>query len=719
MKCAGCVATLEKALKSLDSVQEATVNLVERTATVKGKVSAVEIISAISKAGYGAKEIHDGSSYGEEFFYFKKLLLRALVAGALGIPLFIGDLFHRLPSLNEAQHFWIGVGILTLGVLVYSGGHFFKGAWNALLSKTATMETLIAVGTGAAWVYSMILSLFPELLPEMARHVYFEAAVIIIAFVNLGSALEAKARGKTSQAIQRLLGLQPKTARVIRNLIETDISLDQVKAGDHVRVRPGEKIPVDGNVIEGRSWVDESMLTGESMPVEKSAGRPVHAGTLNKSGSFVFQTTHVGKETALARIIEMVRQAQSSKPALGRLADQIASVFVPVVIALALLTFAVWFYFGPVPPVAYAFVTMMTVLIIACPCALGLATPLSIMVGVGKAAEHGILIRNGEALQKAGQLTTIVFDKTGTVTEGRPTVTDVVGSSGFDAQKVLQLSASLERHSEHPLAEAVVTKFKETNLYFLPIQNFHAEAGQGVRATWEGKRIYFGNLKLMRHAPVDVGDFSSSSLDKTSMYLALEEKVVGMICVSDPVKKDAKATIETLQKQGLKVILMTGDTAKTAQAIARELGMGEFYAELLPGEKEQKIRELQMKGERVGMVGDGINDAPSLSRAFVGFSIGRGTDVAIEAGDVIVMGEGLRSIVSAIQISKATVRNIYQNFFGAFLYNVLSIPVAAGILYPLWGILLNPMIAGAAMTLSSLTVVFNANRLRTSSLRKD
>ena len=502
---------------------------------------------------------------------------------------------------------------------------------------------------------------------------------------------------------------------MIRNLIETDIPLDQVNVGDRVRVRPGEKIPVDGNVIEGSSWVDESMLTGESMPIEKRAGAQVHAGTLNKSGSFVFEATRVGQETALARIIEMVRLAQSSKPQLGRLADQIASVFVPVVIVLSLLTFSVWLYLGPVPQVAYAFVTMMTVLIIACPCALGLATPLSIMVGVGKAAEHGILIRNGEALQKARQLTTIVLDKTGTVTEGRPTVTRVVGSSEFDTQKVLQLSASLERHSEHPLAEAIVTKFKETNLDFLPIQDFHAEAGQGVWAMWEGKRIYLGNLRLIRHAHVDLGEFASQEED--SIYLALEGKVIGALCVSDPLKKDAKATIEALQKQGLKIILMTGDNPKTAQAIAQELGVCEVYAELSPGEKELKVREFQMKGEKVGMVGDGINDAPSLSRAHVGFAIGRGTDVAIEAGDMILMGEGIWAVVSAIQISKATVRNIHQNFFGAFLYNVLSIPIAAGILYPVWGILLNPMIAGAAMTLSSLTVVFNANRLRTRSLR--
>ncbi|MBI3018749.1 MAG: cadmium-translocating P-type ATPase, partial [Deltaproteobacteria bacterium] len=664
MKCAGCVATLEKVLKATANVQEATVNLVERTAYVQGKFLATDIISAISKAGYGAREISkDGQSTGEDLLYFKKLLLKALVAGTLGVPLFGGDLFHGLPSLEEAQSFWIVVGILTLGILIYSGGHFFTGAWNALLNQTATMETLIAVGTGAAWVYSMLLSLFPTLLPEFARHVYFEAAVIIIAFVNLGSAIEAKARGKTSEAIQKLLGLQPKMARVVRNLIEADMPLENVCVGDSVRVRPGEKIPVDGKVIEGSSWVDESMLTGEPMPLEKGVGQEVHAGTLNKSGSFLFQATRVGKETALARIIELVRQAQSSKPRLGRLADRIASIFVPIVIGLAVITFVLWFYLGPLPSLPYAFVTMMTVLIVACPCALGLATPLSIMVGVGKAAQHGILIRKGEALEQAGHLTTIVFDKTGTVTEGRPEVTRVVGSSGFDESKILQLAGSLERHSEHPLAQAIVNKAKEKNLDFLPVQNFHAEAGQGVWAAFEGKRIYFGNMKLMRHARVNVGNFENQA--DTPIYLALEEKVIGSISISDQIKKDASSTIEALKKLGLKIILMTGDNAKTARAIAQKLGISEVYAELLPADKEKKIKELQLQGEKVGMVGDGMNDAPSLSRAHVGFAIGRGTDVAIEAGDMILMGEGIQAVISAIQISKATVRNIHQNFFGA------------------------------------------------------
>ncbi len=722
MTCASCVSKVEKALSKVHGVTSASVNLVERTAIVQGGVSTEILIKVVNDIGYQAKECGNGESESEkeslESFQYKKLLKKSAMAAVVGIPLMVADFFHVLPYLDESrgQIFWIGVGILSLGVLIYSGEQFFRGFWASLKYRSATMDTLIALGTGSAWVYSMLLSLFPVLLPEFARHVYFEAAVVIIAFVNLGSALEAKARGKTSEAIQKLLALQPKMARVIRNLIETDIPLDQVKVGDIVRVRPGEKIPVDGKVVEGSSWVDESMLTGESMPVEKSVEQEAHAGTLNKSGSFLLKATRIGRETALAQIVEMVKTAQSSKPHLGRLADQISSVFVPVVMALALLTFSVWFYFGPTPSIAYAFVTMMTVLIIACPCALGLATPLSIMVGVGKAAEHGILIRNGEALQKAGQLTTIVLDKTGTVTEGRPEVTRIVGSFEFNEQKVLQLAASLERHSEHPLAQAIVAKFKETNLDFLSLQNFHAEAGQGVCAMFEGKNIYFGNMKLMRHVHMDLGDFASPASGETSMYLALEEKVIGRVSVSDPLKKDAKATVETLQKMGLKIILMTGDSHDVAQRVAQTLGIQEVVSELLPGDKEQKIRELQMQGEKVGMVGDGMNDAPSLSRAHVGFAIGRGTDVAIESGDVILMGEGLTPIVSAIQISKVTIRNIYQNFFGAFLYNVLSLPIAAGILYPHWGILLNPMIAGAAMTLSSLTVVLNANRLKTGHL---
>jgi len=540
---------------------------------------------------------------------------------------------------------------------------------------------------------------------------------MIIALINLGAALEMRARGKTSEAIKCLIELQAKTARVVRNGKEIDVPIERVGLNETLRVRPGEKIAVDGVIIEGRSNVDESMISGEPMPLEKSVGDKVVGGTLNKSGSFLFSATRIGKDTALARIIEMVRQAQNSKPAIGRMVDRVAGVFVPIVLLITVITFMLWFNFGPEPKMAYVLLTTMTVLIIACPCALGLATPISIMVGVGKAAEYGVLVRNGEALQRAGQITTMVLDKTGTVTEGRPTVTTIIPSPGRDEAMLLSVAASIETGSEHPLAEAIVAAANERGFSLSPVEGFEAIAGHGVRAQVDGALVLFGNRKLMDDHSIELNDLPEvaaglAAKGETPMFLAVAGVAAGIVAVADPIKADSKAAIARLHKIGIKVVMLTGDNAATAAAVASKVGIDEVIAEVLPADKSAKVAALQAGGEVVGMVGDGINDAPALARADVGFAIGTGTDVAIESADVTLMRGSLHGVADAIAISKATVRNIKQNLFGAFIYNSVGIPIAAGILFPLFGLLLNPIVAGGAMAMSSLTVVSNANRLR-------
>jgi len=580
------------------------------------------------------------------------------------------------------------------------------------------MDTLIALGTGTAWFYSMVIVANPTLVPSMAQHAYFEAAAIIIALINFGSALEMRARGKTSEAIKRLIGLQPRTARVVRNGVEQDIPIEEVGLGETLRVRPGECLAVDGIIIEGSSNVDESMLSGEPVPVVKRAGDEVAAGTINKTGSFLFQAKRIGKDTALSRIIEMVRTAQASKPAIGRMVDKVASVFVPSVLIITIVTFLGWINFGSGDQVTtFAIVTGMTVLIIACPCALGLATPISIMAGVGKAAEFGTLIRNGDALQQAGKLDTIILDKTGTVTEGRPSVTSVLALEPWTEEKLLQWGASVETGSEHPLAEAIVTAANEKQIGLLDVTQFSAIAGHGVAAGVENKTVLLGNRRLMSERGIDISALEPTAEKltnqaQTPMFMAVDKKAAGIISVSDAIKADSAEAIRRMHDIGLKVVLLTGDNRVTAEAVARQVGIDEVIAEVLPQEKADKVAALQAKGKSVGMVGDGINDAPALARADVGFAIGTGTDVAIESADITLMRGSLLSVVDAIAISKATIRNIKQNLFGAFIYNALGIPIAAGVLYPIIGVLLNPMIAGGAMALSSVTVVTNANRLR-------
>ncbi|MEE8135880.1 MAG: copper-translocating P-type ATPase, partial [Thermodesulfobacteriota bacterium] len=574
-----------------------------------------------------------------------------------------------------------------------------------------------AIGTGVAWVYSTFIVLFPDSVSEIARHVYFDTATLIITFINLGSALEMRARGKTSEAIKRLIGLQPKTARVLREGSEVDIPIEQVQMDDIVRVRPGEKIPVDGELTEGSSHVDESMLTGEPVPVTKKVGDEVVGGSVNKSGSFLFKATRIGKDTALSQIIDMVRKAQNTKPEIGRLADKVSAIFVPIVLIISVLTMLAWFNFGPPPQLTYMLVTTMAVLIIACPCALGLATPISVMVGVGKAAEYGVLIRKGDALQKAGQLTIVVLDKTGTITEGKPVVTAIEPSEGWSENELLKITSSVETNSEHPLAEAVVEASKEKNIELIPIESFEAVSGHGVRALYQQKTVLLGNRKLMNDNGVNLGSLIESSeklskLGQTVIFVSVNGEAVGLLGISDPIKTDSKEAIQRLQESGIKVVMLTGDNRATAETVASLVGVDDFIAEVLPQDKAHEITKLQELGEKVAMVGDGINDAPALAGSDVGFAIGTGTDVAIESADITLMRGSLHGVADAITISKATLRNIKENLVGAFGYNSLAIPIAAGILFPFTGLLLNPIIAGAAMALSSVTVVTNANRLR-------
>lgn len=723
MSCAGCVNTVTSALKSVPGVREADVNFADKTATVTGGAAPDTLISAVGGAGYKASLMRDEHAESEkenaEMAHYRDLLKRTVISGAVSAVVFFASMLHILPPIDTpaGRISWGVISLLTLFVLTYGGGRFFTGAWKSLRNHTANMDTLVAIGTGVAWLYSTYVVLFPDTVAEIARHFYFETAAIIITFINAGSALEMRARGKTSEAIKRLIGLKPRTARVLRNGQEVDIPIEEVRLGDVVRVRPGEKIPVDGAITDGSSQVDESMLTGEPMPVDKKAGDEVIGGTINKSGSFLFRATRIGEETALARIIEMVRKAQNTKPEIGRLADRVSGIFVPSVLLIAVFTMLAWFNFGPEPKLTYMLVTTMAVLIIACPCALGLATPISVMVGVGKAAEYGVLIRKGDALQQAGRLTTVVLDKTGTITEGKPVLTALVPLGGASEEELLSLSAGVEAGSEHPLAQAIIDSAREKGIAPGQVDSFEAVSGHGVKAIYGGRAVLLGNRKFMEDNAVNTGGSAGkaeelSASGKTVIFLALDGAVYGLLGISDPVKPDSRDAVGRLKKEGIRVIMLTGDNRITAGAVAKEVGVDDFIAEVLPGGKADEIAALQKKGERVGMVGDGINDAPALAGADVGFAIGSGTDVAIESADITLMRGSLHGVADAVKISRATVRNIKENLFGAFAYNTIAIPVAAGILFPFTGMLLNPVIAGAAMALSSVTVVTNANRLR-------
>lgn len=650
--------------------------------------------------------------------YFRHLMQKFIVSLVIGVDLFVLDFVPFKPSFltQTGQWIWLVISFLTALTIAYAAGDFYKNAYRSFKNHHATMDTLITLGTASAWLYSVGVILFPHSVPSHARHVYFETALIIIAFINLGAALEVRARGKTSAAIQRLIGLQATTVnRLMPDGSEVEVLIEHLIKGDLIRIRPGEKIPVDGVITTGHSLIDESMLTGESMPAQKQINDHIFAGTLNQSGTFIFRATQIGKDTTLARIIQFVQNAQGTKPPITKLTDVVAAYFVPAVLIFAIITALIWINIDM--GAGFPLITSMAVLVIACPCALGLAAPISVIVGIGKCATHGILIRHGEALQTLSDINVIVFDKTGSITLGKPQIISLITDNNFDQQRLLELAASVEQYSEHPLGQAIVTHANHQKITLSKAEHFEAISGFGAKATINQQRILLGNANLMRMHHISVTHFAKQAtqaalLAQTPIYMSVDQKAVGMIMIADPIKPDAKQAIEILQNRGFEVIMVTGDHLQTAEAIAKQVGIATVFAECLPEEKANKIKQLQNMHKKVVMIGDGINDAPALTQADVGIAMSAGTDIAIESADVTLINYSLFSIIQAIEISKRTMRNIKQNLFGAFIYNLLGLPIAAGILYPFFGVLLNPMIAGAAMALSSLTVVSNANRLR-------
>lgn len=740
MHCTTCVIRTELALQMTPGVVSARASLLTNSVDVEyqpDKTNFSALHKAIEQAGYKVAETEAASEVapGEEGLApeeiaqqreYRTLMRKFWFAAAVSVPVMALSYPDLIPGLREwmpmgsdtRRIVWALLGVVSLPVMLWSGSQFFTGMWDALKHRAANMHTLIAIGITSAFLYSVVAVAFPQIFPNMAlAEVFWDVTDVVVALVVLGLALEIKAKGRTSEAIKKLIGLQAKTARVLRDGKEIDVPVEEVISGDTVIVRPGDKIAVDGVVLDGTSAIDESMITGESMPVEKGAGDEVIGSTLNKTGSFKFRATKVGKDTALANIIRMVKDAQGSKAPIQRVVDKVSGYFVPAVMILAILAFIAWYDFGPEPRIVYATIILVTTLIIACPCALGLATPTSLTVGIGKGAENGILIRSGDALQSAERLNAIILDKTGTITRGEPALTDVVVAEGQSKDEVLQLAASLERGSEHPLGEAIVKGAEARKLALTDAQGFAAIPGHGVSGRIGDRAVLLGNAKLMRDQGISIDalvpDWERLAGEgKTPMYVSIDGKAGGLVAVADTVKPDSKAAIEALKRLGIEVVMLTGDNERTAKAIAAEVGVERVLAEVLPDEKAHEVQKLQLEGKTAGMVGDGINDAPALSQADVGFAIGTGTDVAIEASDVTLIKGSLMGVVTAIEISKATMANVRQNLFGAFGYNALGIPVAMGLLYPFFGILLSPLIAAAAMAFSSVTVVTNANRLR-------
>ena len=740
----GSAQPLEKHLNSLKGVADASFNLGTMRVEVEYLPGATDVASiqrGIEDFGYKVREATasgqtgEGSEAAARRSEYDDLRRRFWVAAVLSLPILAMAMSHgRIAFLDFPGAAWVQFALAT-PVVFYCGAHFYRGAWAALRHRAADMNTLIAIGTGTAYVYSVVATVAPSLLasgatgfgmagmPATAGNapmvpVYFEAASAIIALILLGRLLESRAKGQTSEAIQRLMKLQAKTARVIRDGKEIEIEVEQVVPGDMILVRPGEKIPVDGIVREGESAIDESMLTGESLPVDKAPGAEVYGATLNKTGAFRFEATKVGRETALQQIVKMVQDAQGSKAPIARLADVISGIFTPVVLCIAVATFAAWFVLAPTDiRFTIALVNFVAVLIIACPCALGLATPTAIMVGTGLGAELGVLIKGGETLENAHKLTTIVLDKTGTITRGQPAVTDVVPLNGQDGDEMLRLVASAERNSEHPLGEAIVREAASRKIELEAPSTFRAVPGHGVEATVSARRLLLGNAALMKERGIALADAeataeSLAAAGKTPMFIAIDDRLAGIIAVADQVKDESRAAVKAMRDMGLEVVMMTGDNKRTAEAVAKAVGIDRVLAEVLPGQKADEVRKLQHGNARVAMVGDGINDAPALAQADVGIAIGTGTDVAIEASDITLLRGDLRGVVTAIALSRATIRTVKQNLFWAFVYNVIGIPIAAGLLYPITGWLLSPVIASAAMSLSSVSVVTNSLRLR-------
>ena len=721
MSCASCAANVERALKKLAGVREANVNLATARATVlfdPRLIGPLDLVKAVREAGYDVVAAPDEVRIRGEREY-RTLRISVIWGGALALVIFLGSMRHWFPWVPGFLRDFFVLWALATPVQFVLGRRFYKGAWSALRHGAADMNTLIAVGTSAAYLFSAAATALPGFFRRagIEPQVYFDTSAVIIVLILFGRMLEARAKGKTSDAIRRLMGLRPRTARVVGEDGEREVAIDQVRVDDVLIVRPGETIPVDGIVIEGKSSIDESMITGESLPADKGPGASVVGATLNKWGSFRFRAVRVGEDTALARIIKLVEEAQGSKAPIQRLADVIAAYFVPAVIVIAVLTFVVWAVFGPPPRLVFALLNFVAVLIIACPCALGLATPTAIMVGTGKGAERGILIKSGESLETVHRVDTFVFDKTGTLTNGRPEVTDVLPAPGTTAERLLSFAASVENGSEHPLGRAVVRKARAEGIAFEAADEFRALEGMGVEAVVGGARVLVGSQKLVEAAGVDVSSLTApaerlAGEGKTAAYIAVDGRLAGLVALADTLKPSARPAVETLRKSGLRVVMLTGDNVRTARSVAGQAGIDEVIAEVLPGDKADVVRRLQAEGRRVAMVGDGINDAPALARADVGMALGTGTDVAMASADITLISEDLGAVVAAVELSRRTIRTIKQNLFWAFVYNVVGIPVAAGVLYPFFGILLNPMIASAAMASSSVSVVTNSLRLR-------
>jgi Cu+-exporting ATPase len=726
MHCAACVNKVEGALRGVPGVGRVSVNLATERATVwleSEQVALAPLRRAVAAAGYTVPEETAATPEGadreraERAADNRRLRLKFIVGAVLSVPVLLGSMHEVFPWAPAVlRDPWVLLA-LTTPVQFWVGGQFHRAFLRELVHRSASMNTLVSIGTSAAYFFSVAVTVWPHAFMAAGAMPYYEASAVLITFLVLGRWLEARARGGASEAIRRLIALQPRTALVLRGGQELDLPVGEVLVGDRLRVRPGERIAVDGEVIEGASSVDESMLTGESLPVEKGPGAPVVGGSVNRTGTFTFRASRVGSETVLAQIIKLVEEAQGSKAPIQRLADRVAAVFVPIVLAIAAVTFGGWWLWGPTPAFFYALTNAVGVLVIACPCAMGLATPTAIMVGTGKGAELGVLIRSAEALELLHKVSTVVLDKTGTLTIGRPVVTDIVAGGDAPAEEILALAAAAEQGSEHPLGEAIVTEAKRRGLALPPVSEFAAVPGQGVDALAPDGRILLGNARMMAARGIDVTGLEARARElaqdgKSSVYVAFAGEALGLIAVADVLKPEARGAVAALHALGLKVVMLTGDMRLTGEAIARQAGIDRVLAEILPDQKAAEVKRLQEGGRLVAMVGDGINDAPALAQADVGIAMGSGTDVAIEAADVTLIRGDLRGVVTAVLLSRRTIRIIKENLGWAFGYNLVLVPVAAGVLYPVWGILLSPILAGAAMALSSVSVVANSLRLK-------